>query len=70
MGARPLCRTIQEDQIRCHYRFHLENPNEKDLRAVMTNKGTIQIKAQNAKRKIKHVSGGIRLVVPSFISNP
>lgn len=45
MGARPLRRTIQdyiEDAITDYY---LENPNEKDLKAVMTSKGNIQIKS-------------------------
>lgn len=45
MGARPLRRTIQdyiEDAITDYY---LENPSEKDLKAVMTNKGNIQIKS-------------------------
>lgn len=44
-GARPLRRTIQdyiEDTITDYY---LENPNEKDLKAVMTSKGNIQIKS-------------------------
>ena len=45
MGARPLRRTIQdyiEDEITD---FYLENPSEKDLKAVMTSKGKIQIKS-------------------------
>ena len=45
MGARPLRRTIQdyiEDLITDYY---LENPSEKDLKAVMTSKGNIQIKS-------------------------
>ncbi|HEW1524323.1 TPA: ATP-dependent Clp protease ATP-binding subunit [Streptococcus pneumoniae] len=45
MGVRPLRRTIQdyiEDTITDYY---LENPNEKDLKAVMTSKGNIQIKS-------------------------
>lgn len=45
MGARPLHRTIQdyiEDTITDYY---LENPSEKDLKAVMTSKGNIQIKS-------------------------
>ena len=45
MGARPLRRTIQdyiEDAITDYY---LENPIEKDLKAVMTSKGNIQIKS-------------------------
>jgi len=45
MGARPLRRTIQdyiEDAITDYY---LENPSEKDLKAIMTSKGNIQIKS-------------------------
>jgi len=45
MGARPLRRTIQdyiEDAITDYY---LENPSEKDLKAVITSKGNIQIKS-------------------------
>ena len=45
IGARPLRRTIQdyiEDAITDYY---LENPSEKDLKAVMTSKGKIQIKS-------------------------
>ena len=45
MGARPLRRTIQdyiEDAITDYY---LENPSEKDLKAVMTSKSKIQIKS-------------------------
>ena len=45
MGARPLRRTIQdyiEDAITDYY---LENQSEKDLKAVMTSKGKIQIKS-------------------------
>ena len=47
MGARPLRRTIQdyiEDAITDYY---LENPSEKDLKAVMTSKGKIMIKSKN-----------------------
>ena len=51
MGARPLRRTIQDQIEDAITDFYLENPNEKDLRAVMTNKGTIQIKAQPPKEK-------------------
>ena len=52
MGARPLRRTIQdyiEDAITDYY---LENPSEKDLKAVMTSKGNIQIKSAK-KAKVK-----------------
>ncbi|MFS9015272.1 ATP-dependent Clp protease ATP-binding subunit [Streptococcus infantis] len=47
MGARPLRRTIQdyiEDAITDYY---LENPSEKELKAVMTSKGKILIKPKN-----------------------
>ena len=47
MGARPLRRTIQdyiEDAITDYY---LENPSEKDLKAVMTSNGKICIKGKN-----------------------
>ncbi|KJQ74802.1 ATP dependent protease [Streptococcus mitis] len=53
MGARPLRRTIQdhiEDAITDYY---LENPSEKDLKAVMTSKGNIQIKSAKKAEKIK-----------------
>ncbi len=46
MGARPLRRTIQdyiEDAITDYY---LENPNEKQLKAVMTSNGNISIKGK------------------------
>ncbi|BDD42075.1 ATP-dependent Clp protease ATP-binding subunit [Streptococcus ruminantium] len=46
MGARPLRRTIQDQIEDAITDFYLENPSEKNLRAVMTSKGTIQIKAQ------------------------
>lgn len=47
MGARPLRRTIQdyiEDSITDYY---LENPTEKQLKAVMTSNGKISIKSAN-----------------------
>ncbi len=53
MGARPLRRTIQdyiEDAITDYY---LENPSKKDLKAVMTSKGNIQIKSAKKAEKIK-----------------
>lgn len=46
MGARPLRRTIQDQIEDAITDFYLEHPSEKDLRAVMTSKGNIQIKAQ------------------------
>ncbi|WP_261035272.1 ATP-dependent Clp protease ATP-binding subunit [Streptococcus mitis] len=56
MGARPLRRTIQdhiEDAITDYY---LENPSEKDLKAVMTSKGNIQIKSAKKAEKIGSLS--------------
>ncbi len=53
LGARPLRRTIQdyiEDAITDYY---LENPSEKDLKAVITSKGNIQIKSAKKAEKIK-----------------
>ena len=52
MGARPLRRTIQdhiEDAITDYY---LENPSEKDLKAVMTSNGKIQIKSAKKTEEI------------------
>ncbi|CYY14346.1 ATP-dependent Clp protease ATP-binding subunit [Streptococcus suis] len=46
MGARPLRRTIQDQIEDAITDFYLEHPAEKDLRAVMSSKGIIQIKAQ------------------------
>ncbi|HFU3704815.1 TPA: AAA family ATPase [Streptococcus suis] len=46
MGARPLRRTIQDQIEDAITDFYLEHPAEKDLRAVISSKGTIQIKAQ------------------------
>ncbi|HEM5482125.1 ATP-dependent Clp protease ATP-binding subunit [Streptococcus suis] len=46
MGARPLRRTIQDQIEDAITDFYLEHPAEKDLHAVMSSKGTIQIKAQ------------------------
>ena len=45
MGARPLRRTIQDYIEDAITDFYLENPNEKDLKAVMTSKGHIAIKS-------------------------
>ena len=65
MGARPLRRTIQdyiEDAITDYY---LENPSEKDLKAVMTSKGKIVIKSKNkngnsrVKRLIPHIQKNV-----------
>ena len=56
MGARPLRRTIQdyiEDAITDYY---LENPSEKELKAVMTSKGTIQIKSAKKTEKTEKIA--------------
>ena len=56
MGARPLRRTIQdhiEDAITDYY---LENPSEKDLKAVMTNNGKIQIKSAKKTEKTEEIA--------------
>jgi len=56
MGARPLRRTIQdhiEDAITDYY---LENPSEKDLKAVMTSNGKIQIKSAKKTEKIEEIT--------------
>ena len=53
MGARPLRRTIQdyiEDAITDYY---LENPSEKELKAVMTSKDKIVIKSKNKTETIE-----------------
>ena len=45
MGARPLRRTIQDHIEDAITDFYLENPNEKDLKAIMTSNGKILIKS-------------------------
>ncbi len=45
MGARPLRRTIQDYIEDAITDFYLENPSEKDLKAVMTSNGKIIIKS-------------------------
>lgn len=55
MGARPLRRTIQDQIEDAITDFYLENPSEKDLRAVMTSKGNIQIKAQTSIKDKKSI---------------
>ena len=59
MGARPLRRTIQdhiEDAITDYY---LENPSEKDLKAVMTSNGKIQIKSAKKTEKTEEITSEI-----------
>ena len=51
MGARPLRRTIQDHIEDAITDFYLENPNEKDLKAVMTSKGHITIKSTKKAEK-------------------
>ncbi|ORO37669.1 ATP-dependent Clp protease ATP-binding subunit [Streptococcus oralis subsp. tigurinus] len=56
MGARPLRRTIQdhiEDAITDYY---LENPSEKELKAVMTSNGKIQIKSAKKTEKTEEIA--------------
>ena len=45
MGARPLRRTIQDHIEDAITDFYLENPREKDLKAIMTSNGKILIKS-------------------------
>ena len=45
MGARPLRRTIQDHIEDAITDFYLENPSEKNFKAVMTSNGKISIKA-------------------------
>lgn len=49
MGARPLRRTIQEHIEDAITDFYLENPTEKNLKAMMSSNGNILIKAIKAK---------------------
>lgn len=51
MGARPLRRTIQDHIEDAITDFYLENPNEKDLKAIMTSKGHITIKSAKKAEK-------------------
>ena len=51
MGARPLRRTIQDHIEDAITDFYLENPNEKDLKVVMTSKGHITIKSAKKAEK-------------------
>ena len=51
MGARPLRRTIQDHIEDAITDFYLENPKEKDLKAVMTSKGHITIKSAKKAEK-------------------
>ncbi|MFS9038571.1 AAA family ATPase [Streptococcus timonensis] len=53
MGARPLRRTIQDYIEDAITDFYLENPNEKELKAVMTSNGKIIIKSKNKLEKVE-----------------
>ncbi len=56
MGARPLRRTIQDYIEDAITDFYLENPSEKDLKAVMTSNGKIQIKSAKKTEKIEEIA--------------
>jgi len=53
MGARPLRRTIQDYIEDAITDFYLENPSEKELKAVMTSNGKIMIKSKNKLEKVE-----------------
>ena len=56
MGARPLRRTIQDHIEDAITDFYLEHPTEKDLKAVMTSNGQINIKSAKKVEKEETVS--------------
>lgn len=56
MGARPLRRTIQDHIEDAITDFYLENPSEKDLKAVMTSNGKIQIKSAKKTEKTEEIA--------------
>ena len=59
MGARPLRRTIQDYIEDAITDFYLENPSEKDLKAVMTSNGKIQIKSAKKTEKTEEIASEI-----------
>ena len=59
MGARPLRRTIQDHIEDAITDFYLENPSEKDLKAVMTSNGNIQIKSAKKTEKTEEIASEI-----------
>ena len=59
MGARPLRRTIQDHIEDAITDFYLENPSEKDLKAVMTSNGNIQIKSAKKPEKTEEIASEI-----------
>lgn len=56
MGARPLRRTIQEHIEDAITDFYLENPSEKELKAVMTSNGKILIKSAKKTERTEPVN--------------
>ncbi len=52
MGARPLRRTIQDYIEDATNDYYLENPSEKELKAVMTSKGKIMIKSKIKQKQL------------------
>ena len=56
MGARPLRRTIQDHIEDAITDFYLENPSEKDLKAIMTSNGKILIKSAKKKESTESVN--------------
>ena len=59
MGARPLRRTIQDHIEDAITDFYLENPSEKDLKAVMTSNSNIQIKSAKKTEKTEEIASEI-----------
>ena len=62
MGARPLRRTIQDHIEDAITDFYLKNPNEKDLKAVMTSKGHITIKSAKKTEKTSQKTEALKEV--------
>ncbi|CAM4217511.1 ATP-dependent Clp protease ATP-binding subunit [Streptococcus penaeicida] len=56
MGARPLRRTIQEHIEDAITDFYLDNPTEKDLKAMMSSNGKIVIKSAKKTEKKQNVT--------------
>ena len=62
MGARPLRRTIQDHIEDAITDFYLKNPNEKDLKAVITSKGHITIKSAKKTEKTSQKTEALKEV--------
>ena len=62
MGARPLRRTIQDHIEDAITDFYLKNPNEKDLKAVMTSEGHITIKSAKKTEKTSQKTEALKEV--------